>query len=207
MIAASHHWLKNWQDLGRPAPGDGLCERLTACWAEPHRHYHSLQHLHECLVTFNEVRHLARRPGEVALALWFHDAVYDPGSHDNEARSAQWAHTSAVQAGLSPDVADRVHALVMATCHQAVPQDADARLLVDVDLSILAADAPRFDQSNLQIRAEYAHVPDDKYREGRRAILQRFLERPRLYSTAHFHWLLEARARDNLQRALAQLAD
>jgi len=198
-------WLRTWCDLGQLAADEGLYNRLMACWNEGHRCYHTLQHLRECLVLFDDVRGEARRPGEIELALWFHDAFYDPKRTDNEERSAQWASASVLQAGLPPDVADRVHALVMATRHEAVPEGADARLLVDVDLAILGADPKRFDQSDRQIRAEYAHVPEDQFREGRRRVLSGFLARPRLYSTEYFHAALEARARANLKRALERL--
>jgi predicted metal-dependent HD superfamily phosphohydrolase len=55
------------------------------------------------------------------------------------------------------------------------------------------------------VRAEYAHVPAADYCAGRRAILQGFLARPRLYSTEYFHARLEQRARENLCRALERL--
>lgn len=197
-------WLRTWQELGAPAP-EGLYERLMGCWNENHRQYHTVQHLRECLAQFAAVRHEAKRPAEIELALWFHDAFYDPRRDDNELLSAKWARSSVLQAGLPEDVADRVHALVMATRHEAVPEDADAQLLIDVDLSILGAEAERFDQSDEQIRAEYAHVPDEEFRQGRKRILSGFLARPRLYSTEYFHAALEQRARDNLRRALARL--
>lgn len=199
-------WRQTWQELGAPAPNEGLHNRLIACWSETHRHYHTLQHLRECLAQFAHVRGQARRPAEVELALWFHDAVYDPRRADNELLSANWAHSSVLQAGLPLDVADRVHTLVMATRHDAVPEDTDAQLLVDVDLSILGAMPERFDEYDEQVRAEYVHVPDEAFRQGRRHVLSDFLARPRLYSTEHFHAALEPRARDNLQRALARLA-
>jgi predicted metal-dependent HD superfamily phosphohydrolase len=200
-------WLQTWQELGAPVTHEALYNRLIACWNEKHRHYHTLKHLGECLVQFAAVRGDAQRPAEVELALWFHDAFYDPRRDDNELLSANWARSSVLQAGLPPDVADRVHALVMATRHDAVPGDADAQLLVDVDLSILGAASERFDEFDEQIRAEYAHVPDEAFRQGRAHILSGFLARPRLYSTAYFHSVLERQARDNLQRALARLAD
>lgn len=207
MSASLASWTKTWQELGAIAADEGLHRRLLACWREEHRRYHTLQHLRECLARFDQVRGLALRPAEIALALWFHDAFYDPRRDDNEARSAEWARISVLQAGVGPVVAQRVHVLVMETRHKAPAQDADAQLLVDVDLSILGAEPQRFDESDRQIREEYAHVPEDEYRRGRRRVLGDFLARPRLYSTAHFHAALEERARANLTRALARLEE
>lgn len=199
-------WRRSWRELGQPAADENLFHRLVACWGEAHRHYHTLQHLYECLDLFEQVRGTARRPGEIELALWFHDAFYDPKRDDNEERSARWARDSVLQAGLPAGTADRLHALVMATRHEAVPEDEDAQLLVDVDLAILGSDAGRFDESDEQIRLEYAHVPEDEFRAGRRRVLGEFLARPRLYSTEHFHSRYERQARENLSRALARLA-
>jgi predicted metal-dependent HD superfamily phosphohydrolase len=200
-------WLRMWQELGAKAVDEGLYERLMACWNESHRRYHTTHHLRECLQHFAEVRDQAQHPAEVELALWFHDAFYDPRRKDNELLSADWARQSVLQAGLPPEVGDRVHALVMATRHDAVPAQPDAQLLVDIDLAILGAEPKRFDESDQQIRAEYAHVPDQEFRVGRARILNSFLARPRLYSTPHFYAALEQRARANLRRAVARLAD
>ncbi len=198
-------WRRSWRELGQPEADETLFHRLVACWSEGHRHYHTLQHLYECLDLFEEVRGTAQRPGEIELALWFHDAFYDPRRDDNEERSAQWARDSVLEAGLPADTADRLHALVMATRHEVVPEDADAQLLVDVDLAILGSDAQRFDESDEQIRREYAHVPEDEYRAKRRRVLGEFLARPRLYSTDYFYSRYERQARENLSRALARL--
>lgn len=198
-------WQRSWRELGRPAADETLFRRLVDCWSEPHRHYHTPQHLSECLDLFERVRRNARRPAEIELALWFHDAFYDPTRNDNEERSARWARDSMLEAGLPAETADRLHALVMATRHEAAPEDADAQLLVDVDLAILGSDAKRFDESDEQIRREYAHVPEDEYRAGRRRVLGEFLARPRLYSTDYFYSRYERQARENLARTLARL--
>lgn len=203
MTAAS--WVRMWQELGATTVDAGLYERLMACWNESHRRYHTTQHLRECLQHFAEVGDQAQHPAEVELALWFHDAFYDPRREDNELLSADWARQSVQQAGLPPEVGDRVHALVMATQHDAVPADPDAQLLVDIDLAILGAEPDRFDEFDQQVRAEYTHVPDESFRVGRARILNSFLARPRLYSTPHFYAALEQRARANLRRAVARL--
>ncbi|MES2251982.1 MAG: N-methyl-D-aspartate receptor NMDAR2C subunit [Pseudomonadota bacterium] len=197
------NWNAAWQALGVAAPDDALRLELQRRYGEPQRHYHTMQHLGECLAWFDQEQALAERPGEVALALWFHDAIYDVHAHDNEARSADWARQALQAAGASDASADRVHALVMATRHDAVPEGRDAELLIDIDLSILGAERARFDEYERQVHAEYGFVPEEIRLPRRRAILQRFLDRPAIYATPRMHALLEARARENLQRSIA----
>jgi predicted metal-dependent HD superfamily phosphohydrolase len=196
-------WQRLWSELGATVVNGGLMNQLVAAYSERQRHYHTLQHLRECLAQFDAASMLARRPAEVELALWFHDAVYDPQRHDNEERSADWARASVLAAGCAEDVAERVAALVLATrSHSAPADDPDAALLLDVDLAILAAAPARFAEYERQIRAEYAHVPEEAFRARRAQVLQGFLERERIYVTDAFHDALEARARENLQQSL-----
>lgn len=203
-------WADAWQALGIQPPAssadDPLLAQLLARYAEPHRHYHSLQHLDECLALLDLHRAAAERPPEVALALWFHDAIYDVHRHDNEAQSAAWAFEALTAAGVPDDAAHRVQALVMATRHDAIPEGRDAALLVDIDLSILGAAPPRFAEYERQIRAEYAHVPPPLFEERRRAILLRFLERQPIYLTPGLRSDREAQARANLQQAVSVAA-
>jgi predicted metal-dependent HD superfamily phosphohydrolase len=194
------------QDLTLPGEYAALRDRLVANYAEPHRKYHTLQHLGECLNGFDHAREFAQHPGEVAIALWFHDAVYDLASHDNEVQSADWAVAELKQAGAAGDVCVRVHALIMATQHSALPQSQDECLLVDIDLSILGAASARFDEYEVQIRNEYASVPEADFQHRRRQILQGFLARDAIFATQWFHDKLEAQARDNLARSIATLA-
>jgi predicted metal-dependent HD superfamily phosphohydrolase len=200
------NWNAAWRAVG-VAPADStLCIELQRRYSEPQRHYHTLQHLGECLAWFEREQSLAEHPGEVAIALWFHDAIYDVHAHDNEARSAEWARSAMLAAGAQAEAADRVRALVMATRHDAVPAGRDAELLIDIDLSILGAEQERFYEYERQVRAEYAFVPDEVRLPRRRAILQRFLAREAIYATPRMHALLEARARANLARSIAAMA-
>ena len=195
-------WHRAWTGLGARGDGAATCLALQQRYGEPHRAYHTLQHLRECLAAFESVRMLAQRPHEVEMALWFHDAVYEVRRSDNEAVSADWARAVLLEAGVPAEAADRVHALVLATRHAVAPTDADEMLLVDIDLGILGADEARFAEYELQIRQEYRHVPGWLFRRKRREVLRSFLDRPRLYGTAHFHGRLEERARANLRRAI-----
>ena len=196
-------WRAAWRDLALFAPPQALFESLCARYAEPHRRYHTQQHLAECLAHFERVRALARHPGEVAIALWFHDAIYDTARHDNEAESAAWARRALCEAGARDEVADRVHALVMATRHSVAPATEDERLLVDIDLAILGAEASRFDEYERQIRDEYGFVPEPLFRAKRREVLLGFDERRPIYATPALRERLEAAAHANLARSLA----
>jgi predicted metal-dependent HD superfamily phosphohydrolase len=196
-------WRSAWRELALPEPPRALFEAVRARWAEPHRHYHTLQHLEECLALFERERAQARHRGEVAIALWFHDAVYDTQRHDNESESAAWARRVLLEAGARDEVAERVHALIMATCHAGTPATADERLLVDIDLAILGAAPDRFAEYERQIRAEYAFVPEDVFRTKRREILQAFDARRPIYATPALRERLEAAAHLNLARSLA----
>ena len=197
-------WHEMWRELGAASPDPKLHGELTARYSEPHRKYHTLQHLEECFEKFADVRALAGHPAEIELALWFHDAIYDVKRRDNEKKSADWARASALAAGASAEACNRVHALIMATRHKAVPRGTDAEILVDVDLSILGAAPERFDQYERQVREEYAWVPDFLFRRERRAILKDFLARPRIFSSAHFRGRYEQQARSNLERSLGR---
>ena len=196
-------WQRAWQGLGATPPA-GLLPALLAAYAEPQRRYHTQQHLAECLVHFEAVQNQAQRPAELELALWFHDAVYDVKAKDNELRSAQSAAQALGEAVLTESsLGGRVHELIMATRHEALPEHDDARLLVDIDLAILGADPERFAEYDTQVRAEYAWVPWPIYGIKRRQVLQGFLQRSAIYATPYFHTRLEQQARTNLHRSMA----
>ncbi len=200
----AERWAATWSSLGlRPDPG--LRDALLARLDEPGRYYHTSRHLAECLAEFDRAAPLARRPAEVALAIWFHDAIYDPRRTDNEELSAAWARQALTAAGAAPEVVDRVGRLILATRHTVVPADQDARLLADIDLAILGATPERYAEYERQIRQEYAWMPEPAFRAGRSAVLRAFLARESIYCTPHFRDRLEARARHNLLGSLARL--
>ena len=209
--ALAESWDLAWSALGRPAPA-GLQAELMRAWSEPHRHYHDQRHLRECLALWSRWSHGSRsrdqgeRPGEVAIALWFHDAIYNPQASGSEQNSAAWAARSLSRAGLTSEAAQRVHDLVMATRHDVEVTGPDAQLLVDIDLAILGSPPKRFEQYDQDVRKEYAWVPGFRYRSGRAFVLQGFLQRPRLYHGQAAVALLEAQARINLAAALSRLA-
>jgi predicted metal-dependent HD superfamily phosphohydrolase len=178
-------------------------DTLIACYAEPHRAYHTRQHLEECLTQLDQVRAQCAHPDEVALALWYHDAIYKPRRSDNEALSADWLVRVAKQVCSESAAVERMRRLVLATRHDAVPSAIDEQILVDVDLSVLGAAPSRFDEYEQQVRREYRWVPQPLYVSARAKILRSFNDRPRIYSTGYFFQRFETQARANLARSLS----
>ncbi|MFC5499474.1 N-methyl-D-aspartate receptor NMDAR2C subunit [Caenimonas terrae] len=205
MNVTLHGWQALWRELGAAQADSALFARVIAAWSEPQRHYHTLMHLRECLAQLESAQALLQRPAQARLALWFHDAVYDPTRSDNEERSADWARTAVAAAGLPTGIGERVHAMVMATRHDGIATDTDTRLLVDSDLATLAAPPRRYEEYAQQIRREYQHVPEAEFRQRRKRILQGFLQRPAIFASAHFRAALEQPARENIAAEIARL--
>jgi predicted metal-dependent HD superfamily phosphohydrolase len=206
-MADAAHWLHAWGQLGVADSPElkRLHRDVMLRYSEPHRYYHTPQHLAECFEKVRDIISLAEHPAEVHVGLWFHDAIYDTRRHDNEQQSADWARAAARELGAGTESAQRIHDLIMFTRHSAAPVGADAQVLVDADLSILGAPPARFQEYEAQIRREYAWVPDEMFRSGRAKILKELLGRPHLYSTTDFQERYEAQARHNLRHSLAYL--
>lgn len=193
-------WPALWQRLGASAVPDA--DDVLRRWAEPQRRYHATAHLAHCLATYDRN---PLRDARVELALWYHDAVYDPHAGDNEERSADLACSAAAAAGLAPAMIAVVRGCILATRHREAPADAAQALTLDVDLAILGETRRRFDRYAAAIRAEYAWVPADTYRRERGRILAGFAQRDDLFATPWFRRRFAAPARANLRRAVRLL--
>jgi predicted metal-dependent HD superfamily phosphohydrolase len=201
------NWNRSWSELGGVIPPPSLHAQIIDRYHEPHRSYHTLQHLAECLNHLSNARSLTTNPAEIEIALWFHDAVYDPHQHDNEEQSARWAVQVVQGMSLSADTGERMRSLILATQHNAIPQTLDAKILVDIDLAILGASEKRFNLYEKQVRQEYYWVPEDEFWTVRRQILDRFLARPTIYNTDYFQEHFEQQARANLLQSIASHPD
>jgi predicted metal-dependent HD superfamily phosphohydrolase len=191
--------LDRWRAAAPPG-SDALGLELLERWREPHRHYHTVSHLAAMLAIMGPAP-------VVELAVWFHDAVYDPRASDNEAASAELAERSLPAVGVGPATVVEVARLVRLTAtHDPGPSDGAGGLLCDADLSILAADPARYDAYVAAVRREYGHVPDEAFRVGRAEVLRHLLGLPVLYRVVPERAEWEVRARANLTRELSRLA-
>jgi predicted metal-dependent HD superfamily phosphohydrolase len=183
---------------------------IEAAHATPPRAYHHYGHVQDVLRHYDTV--VAgpgwKQPAEVYLAVLYHDAIYQPGRNDNEARSAELAreHIARWLPGID---AARVAALIELTARHgriAVEEvDGDAALFLDCDMAILGAEPAVFDAYDRGIAAEYrGHVPGWLYKLNRRRFLKGLLVRERIFLSDFFHARLDAQARRNLRRAVTE---
>ena len=181
---------------------------LLARWSEPQRHYHTVAHLSAVLDVVESHAELAPHPERVRLAAWMHDAVYDPRAlgDANERDSAEFAEGLLATLGVPAGSAAEVARLVGLTAgHATEAGDPDGELLCDADLAILAGDDEAYGSYTAAIRREYAHVPEDAFRDGRAQVLKALLELPSIYRLDPLRAAWEERARANLSRELEVL--
>ncbi len=188
----------------KPAEAETVYARLIELYGEPHRHYHTLNHIRHCLREFDRAAALVDNADAVEMALWFHDAIYQPGDKDNERRSAdlfrRWSDGRA-----DPVFQQRVDDLVMATTHREPPGWRDAGFVVDIDLSSFGLPWEACERDGLLIRAEFAEVADDQYYPGHLRFLRALQGRPTVFCTESFQQRYERVARENLARIIADL--
>ncbi|AXB48532.1 hypothetical protein A4R43_15805 [Amycolatopsis albispora] len=183
---------------------------LAARYAQPHRRYHTTEHLEAVVRESREIGAElgldARDLALVALAACAHDVVYDANPGHDERHSADWAVSWLEAAGLAASDVLRVEELVLTTLgHDAPAEDLAASALLDADLATLGASDAAYDEYSRSVRAEYAAVSDADWVTGRAKVLASLLGRDPLYRTAAGRSRWEAAAKRNLARELAVL--
>lgn len=193
-------WLGLCRSLG-VADSGRVWNHLDDGYGSNTRHYHNWQHIAQCLQWFDALREYANSPVVIELAIWFHDVIYDSKRPDNESRSAALLSSLIEETFLTEGAAR----LIAATTHKDPPEDNDAALLCDIDLSILASDEQRYTDYSRAVRLEYDWVSDADFRVGRANVLRAFLGRPFIYSLPVCRGKWEMLARENITQELAVL--
>jgi len=189
------------------APGDPrpVFEDLWCRYCEPQRIYHRCTHLVHCFQQLDLAYALIQDPDPVEMALWFHDAIYTPGSSENEKESAE-LFARAAEDQFRPSFIREVYELIIVTAHKELAQERNKQFVADIDLSSLGADWEEFLRDTKALREEHADSSDAVYYVAHAKFLTSMLQRPRIYGTDFFYGRYERRARENITRLLAVLA-
>ncbi|MFC4126627.1 HD domain-containing protein [Nocardia rhizosphaerae] len=207
MPLSSQDLLDRWIALAGPGAAQ-LGAGIIARYAEPHRHYHTVEHLRAMFTAIDELAAEAADIDAVRYAAFFHDAIYAVDRADNEERSADLARDVLESLDAAPELVDEVVRLVLLTRgHDTEAGDANGAVLCDADLVVLAGDPATYAAYAAAVRTEYGHVPDDLFRAGRAAVLRALANQPVLYRTPAARSRYEQRARANLSAELAALTE
>jgi predicted metal-dependent HD superfamily phosphohydrolase len=208
--------------VGRGRPAEAWFDSVTARYRAVDRRYHDIRHLRWVV---RHVGALLERvdvddPDAVVAAAFFHDAVHavdrtddptDDPSGDDEERSAALAHRALHELGWTVDRCDLVARMILATTHRAdgtgtsTSDGTGTAVLLAADLAVLATEPAAYGDYTRAVRAEYGHLDDEQWRQGRRAVIESFLGRTAIFpiDLGLHEW--ERRARANLTAESAAL--
>ncbi len=174
-------------------------------YGEKHRKYHNLSHIYSMLLLAEQEHKQFVAPDLLALAIWFHDIIYNAKRKDNEQKSADFARKLLVDY-YPTEKLDLLEKMIVSTKkHVPLADFSDIHWLLDFDLAVLAADRPIYEQYTLAIRQEYKIFPNLIYKPGRRKVLTHFLNMDAIYYTDSFRSNYETLARENLNWEISRL--
>ncbi|MFJ4171828.1 DUF4031 domain-containing protein [Paenarthrobacter sp. NPDC089714] len=194
--------MERWNSTypGHEELGLELLER----WGEATRKYHGRTHLLAVLEALDTLTDPALPARTVALAAWFHDAVYEGVAGQDEEESARIAEDRLTAAGLAPvDVAEVARLVRLTDKHSPEPGDHAGALLCDADLSVLGGDEQSYARYVAAVREDYAHVSDADFAKGRAAVVRHLLGLDPLFHGDRAKALWLDAARRNLTAELA----
>ena len=184
---------------------------LKRDYSEPQRHYHTLRHIGEMLTHANSYD-LNQRKAFLA-AILYHDAVYEPERYvpgftgpSNEQASADKCTAVLLKGGVDQATIERAAELIIFTqTHKAPDDDHEAKLFMDIDMSILGTSHQRYSEYAAATAKEYLSVfPPEGYFKGRQNFLRKALDQPPVFKTQDFLGL-EFAARVNMRWELVAL--
>jgi len=217
---------KRWQETCRFAGvpsyllpyADHVYDSLIASqYSEPHRRYHTLEHIKHCFAELLGCRTSSTSFGSynnqkllpaVEMAIWFHDIHYNINEPKQELASSKVCIDRCIRMEISA-VGHEAETMIKMSDHvpywdSAAINEAE-KVFLDIDLSILGQDSYDYSIYEAQIRAEYKRVPDEIFYSKRKEILRGFLERPSIYYTDFFKNKYEEQAQFNLIRTVAKI--
>lgn len=224
MSITKERWAKLCQKMDAPDAAHVFDTHIEPRYSEPHRSYHTLSHIEECIRLFDSVAVWGMFDPEafnylksgtkrdllsLEVALWFHDVVYDPTRSDNEEKSAEYMEDLLERFDVDREIlADAADLINLTKGHEGPLKGRAARYMLDIDLSILGEEPGKYWAFEHGIRQEYSSVPQEVYNPARIAILSKFkklADTDELYKVKLFRGVRNNQARQNLTHAIAYL--
>ena len=161
-------------------------ELIISSYSEPHRYYHNLNHIEDCMKMFDMVRYNINNMLDIELAIYFHDIVYDPLAKDNEVRSADIAFERISH--INENLANRIKDLVLFTEYSKTFNKSHSNMdfiyLRDIDFHTMGTEA--YWKNAKDIRKEFSCYTDEEFYQGRIKFLQMILDNGRIFESTYF---------------------
>lgn len=156
----------------------GLNASVLNRYEEPHRFYHTTEHLVDVISDLERKQQL---DDELFLAAVYHDAVYDPRANDNEERSAELFLSAALKTNLKAESIQAVKQFILDTkTHKASSQK--SQHLLDADLKILEQPLNKLIEYEHKIFKEFQFVDYLTYKPKRIEVLNGLNQQGKLNS-------------------------
>lgn len=191
-----------------------LVAELKKKHEEPHRFYHTWEHIVELLGNLFERAVATDMPQEematLAVAILFHDSVYEVKKtyyRDNEIHSAEYAKRALSSRGVGNHRIENVYQLVRDTAHASgeKPKEYLSMILHDLDMSILGSSPERYALYVSDIVAEFGIYPGREFAKGRLEMLEKWIVDENLFVTQYGKERFQERARENMRAEIARL--
>ncbi len=185
-----------------------LLDEIIGAYQKPERHYHTLKHVHSMITAKIPYKNDIEKYNALCFAIWYHDIIYQTYKTDNEKKSAKLANKNLKLLGLDKSFRIYVEKLILCTKHNdknIVYNNFDFRLMIDLDLKILASNIEKYQEYTKQIREEYKVIPSFIYNRNRKRFLKTILSKKNIFQTHDFIKAYENMARKNLKNEINTL--
>lgn len=179
---------------------------LTTLYTQPHRKYHNINHINDCLAELESFPQQSISGFEfndyqiVEAAIWYHDAVYNSYSKANEVNSATLINNK-----YQYELGSEIKKAVLATAkhlHTQSDLSIATQVMLDIDLSGLGKPWGIYVKNGFNIRDEYYNTTDLAFLQGRIQFLETIAQRETYYYTKHFHDKYHFESKSNVEREI-----
>lgn len=175
-----------------------VCRLLIELWSSPGRHFHGTAHLYDLLAHIDALAVEAQNADVVRLAAWGHglvfstdgQALYTRNGGEDRGASAALMAKYLDELDVPADTVEEIRQLILHMRKHPVsesgmfePDDMDLLVLTDAHLGFLANQPQKYKTYMEKVRAEYAHIPELRFLEGRLEVVTRLLGRRHIFST------------------------
>lgn len=179
---------------------------LRGLYGQPHRHYHTWQHIYEVLLFAR--KHYGFQPWLI-FALIYHDAIYSTKSSRNEADSAIVWETYAHQRQLHRHQSLKVKLvsdLINMTAKHKVEDDQGLifQMMSDADMHVFLCPTEHYLDYARGIWKEYGHVGREAYKAGRLQFLSTVDPKTMFYTHQAKTLVHHARANLDLEKTILE---